>query len=55
MEYVIAEKLDEEADEDGSGDPDHRTDPVIHLHRQAARIRKGEKVDQITALLTKHK
>jgi len=51
VEYVIAEKLDEEADED----PDNLIDPVFHLHRQAAKIRRGEKVDQITALLTKHK
>lgn len=55
VEYVIAEKLDEEADEDDSGNPDHQIAPVLHLHRQAAKIRKGEKVDQITALLGRHK
>lgn len=51
VRYVLAEKLEEEADEDGSGDPDHPVDPVAHLHRQAARIRRGEEVDRITALL----
>lgn len=46
--YVIEEKLDEEADEDDEGGPD---DPVRHLHRQAAKIRRGEKVDRLTVLL----
>ena len=42
------EKLDEEADEDDEGGPD---DPVRHLHRQAARIRRGEMLDRLTVLL----
>ena len=46
--YVIEEKLDEEADEDDEGGPD---DPVRHLHRQAARIRRGERLDRLTVLL----
>ncbi len=45
--YVVEEKLDEEADEDGEGGPD---DPVRHLHRQAARIRRGERLERWTAL-----
>ncbi|HMH16330.1 MAG TPA: hypothetical protein VK578_24745 [Edaphobacter sp.] len=45
--YVVEEKLDEEADEEAEGGPD---DPVRHLHRQAARIRKGEKLERLTAL-----
>ncbi len=46
--YVIEEKLDEEADEDDEGGPD---DPVRHLHRQAAIIRRGERLDRLTVLL----
>ena len=50
VRYVVAEQLDEESEEDDSGDPDHPVDPIRHLHRQAAKIRKGEQVDPITAL-----
>ena len=50
VQYVIEEKLDEEADEDDSGGPD---DPTRHLHRQAKKIRRGEKIDRLTALLRK--
>ena len=50
--YVIEEKLDEEADEDDEGGPD---DPVRHLHRQAARIRRGERLDRLTVLLQREK
>jgi len=46
--YVIEEKLDEEADEDDEGGPD---DPTRHLHRQAAKIRRGERLDRLTVLL----
>jgi hypothetical protein len=48
MAYVIEEKLDEEADEDDEGGPD---DPTRHLYRQAARIRRGERLDRLTVLL----
>jgi hypothetical protein len=48
MAYVIEEKLDEKADEDDEGGPD---DPTRHLHRQAARIRRGERLDRLTVLL----
>jgi len=48
VEYVIEEKLEEEMEDEESGGPD---DPVRHLHRQAARIRRGETVDRLTARL----
>jgi hypothetical protein len=48
--YVIEEKLDEEVDADDEGGPD---DPVRHLHRQAAKIRRGERLDQLTTFLPK--
>src|ERR1700685_2184018 len=38
VEYVLEEKLDEEADEDDAGGPD---DPTRHLHRQGPRTRRG--------------
>jgi hypothetical protein len=50
MEYVLQEKFDEDTDEDDAGGPE---DPTRHLRRQVARIRRGEKVDQLTALLRK--
>jgi hypothetical protein len=50
--YVIEEKLDEEADEDDEGGPD---DPVRHLHRQAAKIRRGERLDRLTVLVQREK
>ncbi len=45
---MVEEKLDEEADEDDAGGPD---DPVRHLHRQAARIRRARGWSVLTALL----
>lgn len=45
--YVIEEKLDKEADEDDEAGPD---DPTRHLHRQAAKIRRGERLDRLTVL-----
>lgn len=52
VRYVIAEKLEEAEEEDsGDADLDGVVDPIRHLHRQAARIRRGETVDRITALL----
>ena len=38
VEYVIEEKLDEATEDEEDGGPD---DPTAHLHRQAARIRRG--------------
>jgi hypothetical protein len=49
--YVIEEKLDEKVDEDDEAGPE---DPTRHLHRQAARIRRGERLDRLTALLRKN-
>lgn len=46
--YVIEEKLDEEAEDDESSGPD---DPVRHLHRQSAKIRRGEQVERIMTYL----
>ncbi len=48
IQYVIEEKLEEPADED---DEAGLKDPTAHLMRQARRIRNGEKVEQLTALL----
>jgi hypothetical protein len=46
--HVVQEMLEEETEDDEAGGPD---DPVRHLHRQAARIRRSEKVERLTALL----
>ena len=46
-EYMLAEKVDDEADDDDEGEPDH---PERHLHRQLRRIRRGEKVERLTVL-----
>jgi hypothetical protein len=48
--YVIEEKLKEEVDEDGEGGPD---DPTRHLHRQAKKIRRGERLERLTTFLPK--
>jgi hypothetical protein len=47
VEHVLEEKLSEDADEDDEGGP---KDPTAHLHRQAAKIRRGEKLDRLTAI-----
>jgi hypothetical protein len=47
VEYVMAEKLDDQADDDGKGEPN---DPERHLHRQLRRIRRGEKIGRLTVL-----
>jgi hypothetical protein len=46
MEYTIAEKIKEEAEEDDDGGSD---DPAKHLERQLKRIRRGERLDTLTA------
>jgi hypothetical protein len=46
--HVIEEKLEEPADEEDETGPN---DPTAHLMRQAKRIRNGEKVERLTALL----
>jgi hypothetical protein len=45
---VIAEQLDDEADEDDEGE---LADPAKHLRRQLKRIRNGEQIDRLTILL----
>jgi hypothetical protein len=47
VEHVLAEKIDDEADDDDEGEPDR---PEKHLHRQLRRIRRGEKVERLTVL-----
>jgi hypothetical protein len=47
-EYVIAEVLEEPAEEDDEAGP---KDPRAHLLRQARRIQRGETVGQLTARL----
>lgn len=47
VEYVLAEKFDDEADEDAEGEPNT---PEKHIHRQLRRIRRGEKVERLTVL-----
>jgi hypothetical protein len=50
--HVLEEKLDDHAEEDdSSGDED----PVAHLHRQAARIRRGDPPDRLTTRLPRQK
>jgi len=51
VQHVLQERLEEEAEEDLDGDLDHPVDPKAHLRRQAERIRRGEEVGRITALL----
>ena len=47
-EHVVIEMLKEPVEEDDETGP---KDPTAHLLRQAKRIQKGEKVDQLTTLL----
>jgi hypothetical protein len=47
VDHVLAEKFDDEADDDAEGEPDT---PEKHLHRQLRRIRRGEKVERLTVL-----
>ena len=52
--YVITEIIDEE--DDGGDDEKHSaTHPKAHLLRQAARIRRGDRLDRLTALTDKQK
>jgi hypothetical protein len=50
MQHVIEEKLNEDLEDEEAGDPD---DPVRHLHRQAAKIRRGEPIERITTYLSR--
>ena len=47
VDYVLEEKFVDEADDDDEGGP---PDPTKHLQRQLRRIRRGEKVDRLTAI-----
>jgi len=47
VQQILEEKLDEHAEDEEDGAP---KDPAAHLHRQARRIRRGQKVDHLTAL-----
>ncbi len=46
--FLLAEKCDEDADEDDSGDPESSEK---HLHRQLKRIRRGEKIGDLVLRL----
>ena len=48
IRYVIEEKINEDAEEEETGGPD---DPVRHLHRQAAKIRRGQPLERVTTFL----
>ncbi len=48
MQHIVEEKEVEDAEEDD--DDGAPKDPRAHLLRQAERIRRGEKLDQITAI-----
>jgi hypothetical protein len=47
---VIAEKLEEAAEDDGEDD---LIDPAIHLERQLRRIRRGEQIERPTIWMQK--
>src|SRR5580658_3911732 len=44
VRYVIAQRLEEQAEDDG----DDSADPVKHLEGQLRRIRRGEQLDRLT-------
>jgi hypothetical protein len=44
VRYVIAQRLEEQAEDDG----DDCGDPGKHLERQLRRIRRGEQIDRLT-------
>jgi hypothetical protein len=50
VQFVLEEKLDGEAEDEDEGEP---ADPEKHLHRQLRRIRRGERVERLTALRRK--
>lgn len=47
VQHVITEKFEDQADDDDEGEP---ADTERHLHRQLRRIRRGEKIERLTAL-----
>jgi hypothetical protein len=50
VKHVVTQTLEQERSGEHSGDPEEH-DALLHLHRQALRIQRGEQVDQLTALL----
>jgi len=48
-EYTLEEKLKEDAEDDDEGGSD---DPAKHLERQLKRIRRGERVEKLTTILS---
>jgi hypothetical protein len=46
VEHVLEEKLNEDTEDDSEGGPEN---PVAHLHKQAAKIRRGDKLARLTA------
>jgi hypothetical protein len=44
VQHVIEERFDQDADDDGQGEPD---DPKAQMRRQLRRIRSGEPVDRL--------
>ena len=48
VKHVVQEMLEEHTEEDDEAGP---KDPTAHLLRQAKRIRNGEPIDRLTALL----
>jgi len=47
VEYVLAEKQKEDAEEDGEGDPDSPEARLRHFHRQLRGIRRGDPVERL--------
>jgi hypothetical protein len=47
LAHVLEAKLDEDADEDDSGDPESPEERLRHFHRQLRRIRRGEVIDRL--------
>jgi hypothetical protein len=48
VEHILEEKQSEDTEEEDESGP---KDPTVHLHRQATKLRRGQKVDQLTAIL----
>jgi hypothetical protein len=53
IEHVMREKLEEPAEDDDSGDSEE--DALRHLLRQAARLRRGERLDRLTAIWSRER
>jgi hypothetical protein len=52
VRYVIAQRLEEQAEDDGEDDC---ADPGKHLERQLRRIRRGEQLDRLTIRMREKK